>query len=321
MAAMRVLVVGAGAVGQVFAKHLMRGGAEVAWLVKPKHAAAARAGFAVHRHGCGGVKSETVRAGVVTDAGPAAWDAVLLCVPSTALAAPHDAWLRELALATGDATIVSFGPGLGDAAKVAAVCGAERTVAGGIALMAWASPLAGEDAPPGTSYWLPPLAACPFTGPRAKSIVNMFKNGGLRAAVNRDAVGVSMTGAAVLETTAAALRVSGWSRRALARDRALRRIAADAAREAIAIASIVRGVKAPAAARMIGPRTTRAILGGLARLAPMDVDRFFEAHYGKLAEQSKAGFASWAARAGEHGLPHGAIDALGARVAEVMRAA
>jgi 2-dehydropantoate 2-reductase len=311
----------------VFARHLAKGGADVAFLVKPVHAAAARAGFAVHQHRCGGVRSETVRARVVTsaaEAGAETWDAVLLCVPSTALAST--AWLGELALATGDATIVCFGPGLGDAARVAATVGEARTVAGGIALMAWASPLAGEDAPPGTAYWLPPLAACPFSSlggdrARAKAIARAFRAGGLRASVHKDAVGVSMTGAAVLETTAAALRLSGWSRRALRRDRALRRVAAEAAREAIAIASVVRGVPAPAMARAIGPRTIGAVLGGLARLAPMDVDRFFEAHYSKLAAQSKAGLATWAARAREHGMPHGAIDALRERVAEAMHAA
>jgi 2-dehydropantoate 2-reductase len=282
---MRALVVGAGAVGQVFARHLMKGGAEVAFLVKPVHAPAARDGFAVHQHACRGVRSETVRARVVTsaaEAGAEAWDAVLLCVPSTALAAT--AWLGELALATGDATIVCFGPGLGDAARVASTVGAHRAVAGGIALMAWASPLVGEDAPPGTAYWLPPLAACPFTSlggetARVQAIARAFRAGGLRARVNKDAVGVSMTGAAVLETTA------------------------------------------PAMARALGPRTIGAILGGLARLAPMDVDRFFEAHYSKLAAQSKAGLATWAARATEHGMPHGAIDALRERVAEVTRAA
>ncbi len=163
---MRVLIVGAGAVGQVFAHHLARGGAEIMLLVKPKHADLARRGFAVHRRRRGGVDSARVRADVLTSTAEAArtrWDAVLLCVPSTALADAR--WLRELAAATGDATVVSFGPGLDDATRVIAACGAERTVAGAIGLMAWASPLAGarDDTPPGTAYWLPPLVSCAAT--------------------------------------------------------------------------------------------------------------------------------------------------------------
>src|SRR5690348_844697 len=42
---MNVLVVGLGAVGQVVAAHLQRGGARVSFYVKEKHAAAARRGF------------------------------------------------------------------------------------------------------------------------------------------------------------------------------------------------------------------------------------------------------------------------------------
>src|SRR5689334_9158154 len=47
--AKRILIVGAGAVGQIYAKHLQRSGVHVAVLVKPKYAGAARAGFDLHR--------------------------------------------------------------------------------------------------------------------------------------------------------------------------------------------------------------------------------------------------------------------------------
>ena len=46
----RVLLVGAGAVGQVFAKHLQAAGCEVGFLVKEAHAAEARAGFTLHAY-------------------------------------------------------------------------------------------------------------------------------------------------------------------------------------------------------------------------------------------------------------------------------
>ncbi len=45
----RVLVVGAGAVGQVYGLYLRRGGARVSFLVKPAHAAWCQRGFALHR--------------------------------------------------------------------------------------------------------------------------------------------------------------------------------------------------------------------------------------------------------------------------------
>ena len=46
---MRVLIVGAGAVGQVYGHHLQRGGAEVTFLVKPRYETDARAGFTLWR--------------------------------------------------------------------------------------------------------------------------------------------------------------------------------------------------------------------------------------------------------------------------------
>lgn len=45
---MRTLVVGAGSVGQVFARHLSLGGAEVTFLVKEKHAAELRRGLTLY---------------------------------------------------------------------------------------------------------------------------------------------------------------------------------------------------------------------------------------------------------------------------------
>ena len=45
---MKVLVVGAGAVGQVYGHALARGGARVTFLVKPKHVEEARRGFVLY---------------------------------------------------------------------------------------------------------------------------------------------------------------------------------------------------------------------------------------------------------------------------------
>jgi ketopantoate reductase len=46
---MKVLIVGGGALGQVYGQTLARGGAPVSYLVKPGQEVAARSGFTVHR--------------------------------------------------------------------------------------------------------------------------------------------------------------------------------------------------------------------------------------------------------------------------------
>ena len=45
---MNVLIVGAGAVGQVYGRHFQRGGADVAYLVKPEHLDETRRGFTLY---------------------------------------------------------------------------------------------------------------------------------------------------------------------------------------------------------------------------------------------------------------------------------
>ena len=46
---MRALIVGAGAVGQVFGHHLAKAGAEVSFLVKPKYVAECERGFMLYK--------------------------------------------------------------------------------------------------------------------------------------------------------------------------------------------------------------------------------------------------------------------------------
>src|SRR5262249_9887240 len=87
----KALVVGAGAVGQVYGRALRRGGAEVAYLVKPKHAEAARRGFTIHP--LPGAAGHFTDFSVLTE--PAgAWDAVILTVPTPPLRQPR--WLERL---------------------------------------------------------------------------------------------------------------------------------------------------------------------------------------------------------------------------------
>ncbi len=245
---MRVVVVGAGAVGQVLAHHLARGGAEVVLLVRPAHAEAARRGFVLYRCRRGRAAWPALFAPdeVWTAVESESIDAVVLAVPSTAL---DPAWLAALAAATGDATALSIAPG--GAAAVRAAFGV-RAAAAAIGFMAWAAPLPGEaSAPPGTAYWLPPLARIPISGERARvrALVAALRRGGLPAVAHRDADAFALRGAAVLEPLADALLEAGGRRRL--------------------------------------PLAPRLAMAALARLAPMDLDRFFAAHYGKLAAQSR----------------------------------
>src|SRR6185436_20748884 len=107
---MRALVVGAGAVGQVYARHLALGGATVTFLVKPARAAACQAGLTLYPLHAGG-RPQRFTAPVLTSLEEVArqrWDAVFLAVSSTALR--DGAWLGALLAALGDATVVLLQP-------------------------------------------------------------------------------------------------------------------------------------------------------------------------------------------------------------------
>ena len=145
---MRALIVGAGAVGQVYGEALARGGAEVSVFVRPRHEAAARAGYRMFRIDLLGRRSETwfrPDAVVTTPADVAAgrYDQIWLCVPTDALVGGG---LDPLLAASADATLVCLAPGLDVKAQLARDVGLARIVWGVIGFQSYASPLAGSTA-------------------------------------------------------------------------------------------------------------------------------------------------------------------------------
>ncbi|HTM22075.1 MAG TPA: 2-dehydropantoate 2-reductase N-terminal domain-containing protein [Kofleriaceae bacterium] len=322
---MRALIVGAGSIGQVLAHALRAGGAEVAFLVKPAHAAEARAGFTLYPLGRRRERWRPVRLDgvpVLTETPLPRFDTVLLAVSSPALAT--GTWLAELAAATGDATMVALQPGAGDAARVAAVAGAERVVSGAIGLMAWSAPLRGQQLPaPGTAYWVPPLSTFPLTGApaRVRPLVAALRAGGIPAAAHADAPAVAALGSALLETQVAALRCAGWSRTVLRGDPRLVALAGAAAREALSVIAADRGRRPPLPARLAARVPAPLLLGGLAGLAPMTLEHFLARHYGKVTAQTRATLDGWIARGEALGVATGALETLRDRwQAQVNRA-
>jgi 2-dehydropantoate 2-reductase len=310
----KVLVVGAGAVGQVYGRALGRGGADVAYLVKPKHADEARRGFTVYALNKSRAPERWDRFEVLTSLDEVAarsWDAVILTVPTPALREPG--WLEALAAKIGTATVVTLQPALDDPDFVRARVPAERVVVGMIGLMAWLAPLPHEppgQLAPGTAFWIPPFGSCALGGPAAAPIAAVLRRGGLPAAVQGDVESARAFGGATLDAVVAALEHTGWDLGALRRDRALLALLARAAREGAGIAARVRGVRAPRALGLLGPTATRLVLGLLAHLAPVDLGAFFRVHYAKVGEQHRQLLAARSARARDFGIATPALDAL-----------
>jgi 2-dehydropantoate 2-reductase len=307
----RVLVVGAGAVGQVFGRALQRGGAQLSFFVRPQYAAALAGGVVVYplneRPDRAPVRLDGY--GVLSDVSAVAasrWDEVWLCVSSPALAGP---WLGALAAAAPGATWVLLQPGLDDRALLLQHVPAERLVQGLITFMSWMAPLPGEQVPtPGVMSWQPPLSPAPFSGPPAVvgPLVARLRRGGQPARVAADVDLETALGSALLLPIVGELERCGWS---FARMRA----EGGCARAAVCAQATVR---AAAAARGVLPPLWLSLIQGwglsvASRLAPLvtphDMERFFERHFSKVGDQTRLSLEVLATRGAASGLDVGPI--------------
>ncbi len=144
---MRILIVGAGAVGQVYGLYLQRAGAEVAVYVREKYRAGAEAGFTLYPlHRGTPPQAERFLPSAVcarpeeaTAAGP--WDQLWLAVSSVAV---RGGWLGPLIEAAQPRFVVGLQPGPEERDFLLQHIPAERAVFGGIGMISYQAPLPGD---------------------------------------------------------------------------------------------------------------------------------------------------------------------------------
>jgi 2-dehydropantoate 2-reductase len=310
----RILIVGAGAVGLAYGYHLHQGGAHVTYLVKEKHREEAREGFTLHRHRLfRRPKSvEFSDFDVLTDYDEVEarqWDQVWLCVSSTAV---RGEWLEDLAGRIGDATLVSLLPGINARMRVEDVYGAEKTVVGLITLIAYQSPLAGEDLSPGVAYLLPPMAPIPFAGAngRVEPVAAALERGGCPAVVDQDAPKTASFGSAVMNTAIAGLEVAGWSLSRFRRTPALE-ISTAAGKEALKISGLFHWTKVPFGILTIRrPELLGSALAIVPALMPFDLEVYLEYHFTKVGDQTRQNLDEFIELGQEQGNPTRALRVL-----------
>ncbi len=309
----RVLIVGAGAVGQVYGAHLHAAGAEVGVLVKPRYAREARAGFHLeptHEEGWDWIPSTVLDAPV--EAALSRWDQVWLCVSSTALDGP---WLDELLRAVPDAIVVSLQPRVDDQALLRAKLPEGRLVTGLIGFSAWPAPLPGQQGPQGTGFWFPPVVKSRFSGPEAAvdTILDLLKRGGLPADRSADAARDGALGSAILISCVAGLEVVGWGFTPWRRD-PISRVSAAAAREILGISGAIFGIPVWPVQLLARRRLLSLGLRLAARVAPIPFETFLRVHFTKVGDQTRAMLASWIHRGRELGMPVEALSELARRL-------
>jgi 2-dehydropantoate 2-reductase len=299
---LNVLIVGAGALGQVFGHHLARGGARVQLLVKSGRQEAARGAFRIWRlrRLRRPLEGRFLAAGVHGDPGRVAaerWDLVFLCVASTALRGDLPA---RLAAAVGGATVVSIGLGAHDQEVLSTVFPAQQLVVVLPSLLAWQGPLADEIPEAGVAYWVPVPAPIGVGGApgRGGVVVEALRRGGLRARLVPRAATDGQRLAALAIPYIAALEAAGWSLRALRRDPRLE-LAAAAAREARSV--VVGQQERDLLDRLaLSPDVARIVLRLMPHLVPFDLERYLAKHFSKVGAQTRLMLGEWAALAESH---------------------
>jgi ketopantoate reductase len=287
-----VLVVGAGAVGQVFGHHLALGGAHVTYFVREQYRAHVQQGFALRQLGGRHSKAPVHESGfsVVTrveELRGAHFQHAYFTLSSTAI---RGSWLRPVIGALGDATIVALQPTREDWEVVrAAGIPTSRLVAGSIGLVSYAAPLPGEKNVPGpcTSYWLPPGVRSLFSGPdeRTRDVVHALKDGGLPAHKVADVHALFAQPTALGMTYLLALEACGFHVATLERC-ALLKQCTEAMREVSAIVAARDGRSQPGLKLITHPLALRALLAAGRRLAPFPLEPYLQRHFSKVREQT-----------------------------------
>lgn len=313
---MRVLFVGAGAVGQVYGLYLQRAGATVGFLVRPKYAAEARAGFTMYplNRGERGTTVHFDGFEVYDDQATAMqqpWDQIWLAVSGPAIGGP---WLDELARALRPETaLVSLQPGPEGKRRIESLgLPGKQLVFGIIAFIAYQAPLPGETRFPGSgiAYWLPP-GPSPFSGdPTAvAAIVDHLRRGGCPATPDPNLEPKVHFGTPLLQVIIAALEGAGWSWAAIRQGDGFQ-VATRAFGEAVAIAGRELDQKPPFWTRLIGPLAMRVAMITTPWIIPIDLETYLAYHFTKVGDQTRAHLDHWIARGAAHQMPTDALRRL-----------
>jgi len=296
---MRVLMVGCGAVGQVFGYYLQKAGVELGFYAQPESAERLRSaldqeGLPVfqisHSNKGGPVTHQLKDYQVITDtAGSQAFepDQIWITTPSTVLYTP---WYREFLKEVPSKRVVCFPPEGAQPEFYPDGGDNNRMVFGLIMLLAWQGDLYGGGGLPGTvNFWLPPLTKIPLVGEEnaCKEVADLLRNGGLRSEVKsilKDKPNSSPDG--LMSSFVSGLDLAGWSFRAYRRSPWMK-IAAISAREAAAIYRKTNFSLSRIVSNVIASPTSFYLATiFLPLFFPFNMEKYLKFHFTKIREQT-----------------------------------
>lgn len=312
---MRVLIIGAGSIGQLYGYFLQRGGATVDVFVRPKYKEAAEQGFTLYARKKGLTDPLSfLPAAVLTqleEINDRPYTAILLAIPSDGL---RGGWFEELAKVIGDRTLVSLSPALKDQEFIERFVPGEQILNGLITAISYPAPMEGEEAEKeGTAFWFPPLTPAFFDGDpeRLRPLLDTLNKGGMAARTMKGISAKAAFGSAVLMPAVATLETVGWSFQALRKDRERRKLLVDAAKETLSLAEYLTGEKRPFPMRFISPAPLAMGLLFAPVVPPFDLERYIKLHFTKVGAQTRLYLADYIrARREQCGLESPALEKL-----------
>lgn len=290
------LIVGAGAVGQVYGHFLQRGGASVSYFVKEKYKEECENGFTLYRCRRSGLgAAEKFEAdGVYTqyeDLKNTRWDQVWLTVSSADL---RGGWLEQLRDVIGDASVVMLQPDLDDRDYVFSVFPAEQVVCGIVNFISYQTPLPdlpnyhSDAAKEGVAYLVLPMMPAEFSGneERLPNVMGAMAAGRFNVKVEQDASRIYADRSAMMIPLVALLELENWSFKRLRISNSLD-LAVGAAREALVIVAAKFGRRMNWTERLFSLFWVKMALPVMRFLSPMDAESYAKFQFVKTAPQTR----------------------------------
>jgi ketopantoate reductase len=290
---MKSLIVGAGAIGQVYAYSLKKAGHQVFYYVKEKYREEVQGDQLLYPLNRRDPRREALTFkvdGVITTPAEVAnttWDQIYLCMSSTGLRGP---WLQEFALSVKDATLIGLQSGAKDRAYLLQYFRPEQIVMGMLSVISYHAPLPGEKVPgPGTAYWFPTFGPSPFSGSaqRVADVVKDLNRGGYPAKIVADVSPLVAHPSGVLMCLISGLELSDWSFKKFS-DGPEIDLVSRAVKELIAMIEKTEGHKAPWPLKnCFGPNFVRTLMKVSPLVIPMDIETYLKVHFTKVGDQTR----------------------------------
>ena len=311
-----ILIVGAGAVGQVYAYHLAKAGYQVHLLLREKYIAEAKQGFTLYHLNQDKKRQQPISFNDFMC--HSNWDSVAqqtidqvwLCVSSTALAHVD---LLAMKAAIKQATVMVLQPDPADVQRVKQVFDSAQVVAGMINMISYYAPLAGESVPKeGVAFWILPVVPMPVEGaPQALAeVLAVLKSAKIPAVAQENFAAKNVHASSFLMVFLAVLELSDWQFKQLSANKSLLKTMINAQQEVFSALQAEYGTKPNIALTCLKTWMMPMILKVAQHIAPLNMEVYMKAHFLKVREQTLMLLQAYEQRAQQHQVSHEALSGL-----------